>query len=684
MGNRLGAKTNRYNVKWFVGLVVVFTCCAFYAALMSFKTMPISEGWYTEYAWQINNGNLPYRDFEYLFFPLYMYIIAAFTNIFGYSIFALRILGVFVFAGIGMALYCVFAKLFDNFSATIGAIAATLFVQSEVAQVFYDYIRFHDLFAILAMYMLICTTESCLEEYPIESSRTVLGFERICAPIVLILAGIVGILQYPFSESRIIPAMCIALIIVALVKIICDFLFSKDPKRKRSFNNVGTASSILCGVFVSAECMIKQSNGVIMIAFLLIYFTCCGIFLKKKHFFNALRGTVSGMVFSFGLLLAYLLQTQSLKQFVQCCFGSALAAKGGIGTALFQWIPSNLKLYLPQMYVTIFVLLVLYFSISRYDTKGLPNVKAVGVPQVLGIGVIGCLICWGCVSNLELATKGMLKYDVLLPMSTFFSCAVLFVAFVCYILWTYFKKKKMATCIYELLLCFPVLGGIFAQGYGSGMSGGLGESQTAIGLGFLIAVCVHVSLRANIKIVVAIVSVVAMCLSFSFAGRKAYGPYSWWTLQQGTIVEHTETVDVPLLEGIQVRPVDKLCFETVYQDIINNTEDGDSIFVFPHFPVIYTIADRHSVTYSKVQWFDVSSASAIQSDIEKLRIELPKVIVFVELPVAAYDSHESLFSSYHTRQMREFILQELIPCNNYTLLHGIDLGNGFVVYTLVR
>lgn len=79
-----------------------------------FKTMPIAEGWYSEYAWLINHGKLPYRDFEYLFFPLYIYFIVGFTKIFGYSIIALRILGIVLFGAIGGGLYWLYSKLFSN------------------------------------------------------------------------------------------------------------------------------------------------------------------------------------------------------------------------------------------------------------------------------------------------------------------------------------------------------------------------------------------------------------------------------------------------------------------------------------------------------------------------------------------------------------------------------------------
>ena len=352
------------NVRWLTGLLMVTICCAIYATLMSFRTMSLSEGWYTEYAWQINNGNMPYRDFEYLFFPLYLHIIAFFTRFFGYSIFALRVLGVIVFASIGAALYCVFAKVFDNFSATVAAITATMFVQSEVAQVFYDYIRFHDLFAVITMYFLVNVTQSCMKTQSLENSRFSSFFEQICVPIVILATGISGVLHYPFSQSHKIFGACLVLIIVASCKLIWNVAVLCSHKRSKAAKCVGNISAHLCGIFVSAECMIKQSNGTIMIAFLLIYIICCGIFLKRKSFFSALRGVVSGIIFSFSLLSLYLLQMQSLKQFVQCCFKSALAAKGGIITALFQWIPSNITLYFPKIYVTVFVVLALYFSIA--------------------------------------------------------------------------------------------------------------------------------------------------------------------------------------------------------------------------------------------------------------------------------------------------------------------------------
>lgn len=55
------------------------------AAVLSGRTMPFAEGWYTYYAQCINRGEVLYKDFDYLFTPLYISLISLLTRIFGYE-----------------------------------------------------------------------------------------------------------------------------------------------------------------------------------------------------------------------------------------------------------------------------------------------------------------------------------------------------------------------------------------------------------------------------------------------------------------------------------------------------------------------------------------------------------------------------------------------------------------------
>ena len=69
-------------------LVVIASGC--YAGILFNQIAPYAEGWSTYYAQCINSGNLPYKDFDYLFPPLYIYLIAFITKLFGYKLIVLR------------------------------------------------------------------------------------------------------------------------------------------------------------------------------------------------------------------------------------------------------------------------------------------------------------------------------------------------------------------------------------------------------------------------------------------------------------------------------------------------------------------------------------------------------------------------------------------------------------------
>ena len=151
--------------RWWIPPLIVFAICAAYAGLLSTRGMPPTEGWYSHYAYLINEeGAVPYRDFELLFPPLYTYLIALFCRVFGYGILALRILGVWIYALTGLLAYLIFERLTRRpiFAVLAGLLTASI-LQSEVVQIFYDYIRWMDLAIYLSIYFFIVAIEGVRE-----------------------------------------------------------------------------------------------------------------------------------------------------------------------------------------------------------------------------------------------------------------------------------------------------------------------------------------------------------------------------------------------------------------------------------------------------------------------------------------------------------------------------------------
>lgn len=145
------------NCKYFIAVIII---PGIYSYILSIRTMPFAEGWYTYYAQCIDRGEVVYKDFDYLFPPLYIYLVSFITNILGYKIIVLRLIGVVFFCLISGIVFLIFRELFQESHACIATITAVFFLQSEVVQIFYDYIRFMDIFACATILLLVKAVKS--------------------------------------------------------------------------------------------------------------------------------------------------------------------------------------------------------------------------------------------------------------------------------------------------------------------------------------------------------------------------------------------------------------------------------------------------------------------------------------------------------------------------------------------
>ncbi|MBU3979281.1 glycosyltransferase family 39 protein [Patescibacteria group bacterium] len=116
---------------------------------------PITEGWFSTYAWLFNHGQFPYRDFYFFLTPFYLIIMSIFTAIFGYDILYLRIFGL----GVILLMTYFLHKNFEIiFGAPIAAFIATfgmIYYQSNNAHITYDFIQFLTLFGLIQSYFLL-------------------------------------------------------------------------------------------------------------------------------------------------------------------------------------------------------------------------------------------------------------------------------------------------------------------------------------------------------------------------------------------------------------------------------------------------------------------------------------------------------------------------------------------------
>jgi len=600
-----------------LGALVVAVIAAIYSGMLSIRTMPYAECWYVYYGQLINSGEVVYRDFQYLFTPLYINLIALFTKVFGYNILALRILGVVVFCLIGLALYVTLTRLFSVEISAVSALAAVFYLQSEIVQTFYDYVRFMDLFAI--------TSAGLLLEWSLRAKD--------------------GKQTWPFLLSS---GISTAL-----------FILTKQ--------NMGMLFTVFAVVLIGFTSIFfkRKSKDILkdFAAYILPVALICGAVLMHMSYMGSLEpflssvsgGAVSAKGGMFAILFNWFLK--------------------GYPQFLVQ-----VKHVIKLLVLAVMLLIWIYCAFDRENIdheKGKKQPGRVG-KVVFGIFSVLTLVLILAFAKSQVFTESLLaRMKILSPYLIFDVAAPVFIALGIFYLYEMIVKKSCAL-LDSYYPFFVIFGSYFAISYGCGTSGGLAEGQAYWGVALICAIGLWVCAKPFFGHSVFFAAGTLACVLFilTYAGKKMINTYNWWGMTESNFWECTEQVeDVPVISGIYLSPDTKAVYENIYRDITENTDEEDPIFCFPQIPMFYSICDRDDPgTYSKVQWFDVATDDVLERDIETMKINPPKAILIYNSSEYAYSSHESGYRNGKesgTRRMREFLW-------NYAAENGYELFGPYV------
>ncbi len=593
---------------------VVALCCALYATLLSTRGMSPAEGWYSYYAYLINeDGAIPYVDFELLFPPLYTYLIAGFTSVFGYAILALRIFGVVVYALTGVFAFLIFEKLTSKpiFSLMAGLLAVSI-LQSEVVQIFYDYIRLMDLAVYASIYFLLCAVER---------------IERL---------GEIG-----FFEPTLL---------------------------------LGIALAVLASMF-------KQSSGLIYLLYTLIFLLFAGIVLPRRRLYRkALLASVPIVIVMYGAMFAFLAANGSLDEYFYYNFKAATAAKGGsLLAVLFGWLFRNGPILF--VYAAI-VLLVMggAWLLCRYLSLRFPRQKEECEirPSLFFCVLAGLMLLGGIAIALFYDRFSPLWFGAQKPFTAFVVATAAFAIIAIELIVRRVRRQEPHKDAAKA--CF-FCGAVFVLAYAVCTSGGLAESQIALGYPLVAMLFLPVLQFRRREIVALALAFLMLFHTLLGWARKTHAIYGWWGLEVGSVEEQTEQVDLPLLFGIRTNRKYADMYEGVVRIVQDTTEEGEEIFVFPHMPIFYLLCDRPRATNTAIQWFDVSTDRAVVGDIATLQEKKPRVLVLCSIGEEIIDAHEISFRQGNEsglRQMQDF-LGSFVEREGYEEQASYTISRGYTV-----
>ncbi len=120
----------------------MFVIHVYFSVKFYFRFITFTEGWWHVYEKWLDLGFIPYRDFELLTPPLYIYILHFIDLFINLSFYNLRIIGLFLIFGMSLILFFLFRKICGEISAALISLISIFYLQTGVAFIPYDYVYF--------------------------------------------------------------------------------------------------------------------------------------------------------------------------------------------------------------------------------------------------------------------------------------------------------------------------------------------------------------------------------------------------------------------------------------------------------------------------------------------------------------------------------------------------------------
>ena len=151
------------------------------------KSAPVAEGTYLVYADLIISGEVPYLDFEFMYTPLYTYLLTGLVYVFGTKVIVMRAMGTFFYMCIVLGFYLIFRNITNRYYASICAVVGFFVTMYDAFDLIGDYHCCYVSFALFQFYYGILSIKMIKEGFFKEKSRTIL---------YLSLAGLFGALCF--------------------------------------------------------------------------------------------------------------------------------------------------------------------------------------------------------------------------------------------------------------------------------------------------------------------------------------------------------------------------------------------------------------------------------------------------------------------------------------------------------
>ncbi len=655
-------KENEKHKKNILYISILLLLLAGYNLFLCNKFFPVTEGWFSEYAMYILDGQIMYKDFFMYIPPLYPLIIAFLIKIFGNYYLVLRIYGIVERLILVLIVWLILKHYFSNKSCFISILIASILYMTNLQDLFYGY---YQTSLLIAMFSLLFFINSNNIEFSNRKRFFFASLSGISVGILLYCKHTLGLICFLLYlalfifyiimnkndrslKYLIIYAFSFCLVVIIGI-IILQSLGALNPMIDQLFfssNSKGSLWNILLNFIVNA----KEYLNFIIISLIVGIYCVFSNFLLKNKFNNRYKLLLDIIIYTlFDIYVLFMLLDSSIN------------------------ITAFLILIL---FLFSFLLVLNFFLFKKCIRKSFSDNIFVCVFCVILLSIFFVSLFYPKFSNFSSNFASNPLMSISISYGSFYICV--FIALYYFVKYLIRSKYRLINNNYDFniisISCFSAM-----VLYVHSMSGTMEIHGSLLALSLVLCIIFQdIFKRINSRLIkfnyyniFCLSFIIVMCIVSCFT-QRIYKPYHWWGVGASpSITEQTSYLKDPTLKGFKIekKQADELNY--IYDLVINLKNENDTMYTFASINYFNVMSGLKSPTFAKVHFFDVCTDEYAISDLKIIQETEPNFIVYIDYDENTYITHEKLYRNDNYCGQRVLIdgIKKLCDSEKYELIY---------------
>jgi len=442
-------------------------------------------------------------------------------------------------------------------------------------------------------------------------------------------------------------------------------------------------AGIMCGLAI----LFRQSSGAMIFAYFLVFLIMAAILMKGlglRH--RNLLYILAGATLPILITAVLLILAGAFTPFMDMVLFSG--TKGNMAAILFGWV----ALMFMENYAGVAVgvaAALCFLVIFRWRTDDAPDTGG-KADHLMFFAFAASMAAVTVILFASLGLSSFAAQFLALDFTVTAAYVFVFILFMVLLFKTVNKIRK-GEHISELEITYLFFTGFFVVvGWGAGTSVNITLRHFSLCFGFAAAILlIRISRTQRIKnkfiLKAAALFTVFMFLAVPLAG-KVVTSYDWLGIKTEPYNHANYVTDIEYFKGIRLTANEKF----LYEDFVDNANtylgDGDELYCYSQIPIFYALADKLPTVRSPVPWFDVASDRTVLEDLEYLKGNNPKMIVFADHGYRIMEVQEKYYRGGAESGQRA-VYEWLLECRDgassvYTVIQGYSIED-YMIYTMV-